>query len=169
MSRSSAQPFLLRTALIALVAGLALGAGLTLWLRPPPPPIIITEPAPPPPPPPPPITKPAATYRPVDTASLPGWNADTLSDVRAALTLSCEKIGGDAVVGPEPIARPANAWRAACAEIAAAGDGPDALRAAIDRAFQPFAVSVDGDDRGTFTGYYEASLNGALTRSERYT
>lgn len=89
--------------------------------------------------------------------------------MRAALTLSCEKIGGDAVVGPEPIARPANAWRAACAEIAAAGDGPDALRAAIDRAFQPFAVSVDGDDRGTFTGYYEASLNGALTRSERYT
>lgn len=155
--------------LTALVAAAVVGGALGYWLgfdtAPPSPPI--KEAAPPRPVPP---QSPLATLTPVEFAHLKGWSGDSLDGAAIALGRSCQSLGNDKneTIGPEPASRPRAAWQVACATVAAAGNDGPALRAAIESAFVPYRLAgPDGED-GTFTGYYEATLNGALAPDARF-
>jgi membrane-bound lytic murein transglycosylase A len=153
-------------AILALLAGLALGSGLTYWL---------TRPAPPPVAPPP---APAAALKlsPRAFSDLPGWAEDAVLDARPALDKSCARLVATAQANPDndktdrvgPLEIKAADWRAACERVLAAPREPDAFRRAVTDAFVPFAVG-DGDKTdGLFTGYYEAGLRGSLVREGPY-
>ena len=129
---------------------------------------------------PPPVTpgaepdSPPVTYTPVAIESLPGWNTDTIASALPALRAACTIFDGRAdtdPVGPGGLGGTVADWRAPCTAFAVlkAGDD-DGLRALLRDLFVPYAVAgAYGDQDGTFTGYYEAALNGSLTRSEKYT
>lgn len=148
---------------VALVLGVAIGGLLPLALEPETPPPVSEKPAPPP-------TQSLATLAPVGFEQLAGWNDDALEEARPALERSCGRIAktADAEIGTGPAARPAGAWKTACASVLAAGNDRNALRAAFEAAFVPHQVSAAAGDTGTFTGYYEATLNGSLTPDERF-
>lgn len=117
-----------------------------------------------------------ARYAAVDPAALPGWTQDSVAQALPALKRSCAKIAAiapETVIGTGDIARPARLWQSACATIMQINDGDAALRAVLEREFTPYRVAIatpDGqaNDRGTFTGYYEADLNGSLERGGIY-
>jgi len=108
---------------------------------------------------------------PVGYEKLPGWRADALDRVDAALARSCARL--DPQPDARPLGGPAEAgtvgdWKRVCRHLAGA-EGPDALRRRIEGVLQPYRVEVSGGgDRGLFTGYYEPELNGSLERSDRY-
>lgn len=159
----------LTAAALAVAGGIVLGFGLALGLGN----ITAVTPPPSPPPPvsPPPIAAVATTrLAAVSFGDLAGWQDDGLSDLMPALSRSCARIAksGDEAVGTGPAARPAADWKSACAKVTAAGDDPAALRRAIEDAFVPHRISAPAGEDGTFTGYYEATLNGSLSPTERY-
>ncbi|MBK1667409.1 hypothetical protein CKO28_05115 [Rhodovibrio sodomensis] len=105
-------------------------------------------------------------------ADLPGWQDDTLADALPALKRSCARLmqrADDAPVGPDGRAGTVADWQAPCAALAelSADDGA-AVRAALERHFVPFAAESPDGPKGLFTGYYEASLDGARERRGPY-
>jgi membrane-bound lytic murein transglycosylase A len=127
--------------------------------------------------PPPPQSEPSAVYTAVNAAEIPGWSEDTVSQALPALRRSCTQFmqtPADMVIGSGALARPVTAWQAACAALSQVADGDASLRAVLEREFTAFSVAVPGNDattpdkRGTFTGYYEADLNGTMTRGGRF-
>ena len=126
--------------------------------------------------------EPVAVYTPVDVTDLPGWTEDSVAQALPALQRSCAKFAAmapEAVIGQGMLARPARIWQAACQGLSQTNDGAAALRAHLARDFTAFRVAMsqstpDNDtkasinDRGTFTGYYEADLKGSLTRGGSY-
>lgn len=155
-----------------MLVGAGLGAGLVKRLQPPPEPLPLPAALPPPP-----KAAPAASYTPVDVNELPGWTQDTVAQALNGLKRSCARIAQlapDSMLGEGPAARPASTWQTACAAIENIADGDAALRAVLTNAFTPYRVAEiqtnpdAPNDRGTFTAYYEADLNGALTRDGNY-
>jgi membrane-bound lytic murein transglycosylase A len=157
--------------------GMVLGAGLMRRFQPPPEPVAIT--------PPPAATAPVAraepvpVYTPVDMKTLPGWTEDSIAQAMPAIRRSCAKFASmapDAMVGRDAVARPARVWQTACDSLTQAIEGDAPVRGVLERDFTAYHVGVTqpGDDaaqvndRGTFTGYYEAGLKGALTRGGVY-
>jgi membrane-bound lytic murein transglycosylase A len=63
-------------------------------------------------------------------------------------------------------------WQVICRDLAARSaslDNPAAVRAFYQQWFTPYAASSNSFfGKGLFTGYYEASLRGSSTRTERY-
>lgn len=153
----------LTAASLAVAGGAVFGLGLSLGLGN----IMAVTPSPPSP-----VSPPAATARlaAVSFSDLTGWRDDGLSDLIPAFSRSCARIAksGDEAVGTGPAARPAADWKAACAKVMVAGDDPAALRQVIENAFVPHRISAPAGEDGTFTGYYEATLNGSLSPTERY-
>jgi membrane-bound lytic murein transglycosylase A len=156
-------------ATVSALVGAAFGAGLTQRLRAPE--IVVREQA----------ADQArgvvgAMYTPVGINALPGWTQDTVGQALPALKRSCaalKSLAPDAVIGNGPIARPAAAWHAACAQIEDTQDGDANVRATLERAFAPYRVSASSGTgrettKGMFTGYYEAELNGSLVRTGTY-
>lgn len=153
---------------MSALVGAVIGASLTLRLRPP---EVVRE-------------QPAdqargvvgAMYTPVGIAALPGWTEDTVVQALPALKRSCDalkSLAPDAVIGNGPIARPAAAWHAACAQIQDTQEGDANVRATLERAFTPYRVTASSGtgreiSKGMFTGYYEAELNGSLVRTGNY-
>lgn len=126
-----------------------LGLGLA-WL---------TRPVPPPKP-------PKLTLSSVGFADLPGWREDRVAEAVPALLRSCaalDKSKDDRDLG---LAGTPADWREACA--AAKGLGSGDAHAFFERHFAPFAAAEGDKTEGLFTGYYEASLRGSRTRSDRY-
>ncbi len=96
---------------------------------------------------------PGVRFAPRDFSELPGWDADDLRDVGAALTHGCARLA----------ARPE--WVAACHDLP---EDPAQRRAFITARFKPWQI-LDGDAaEGLFTGYYEATLRGSRTRHDQY-
>jgi membrane-bound lytic murein transglycosylase A len=135
------------------------------------------KPAEQPPPPEPPAAEPAADPALQLTRAafidLPGWSADDPAAALPALRRSCDRLlrrPNDASVGRDGRGGTVGDWQAPCAAVDAvdAGD-PAAVRAVLERHFVPFATADGAGDReGLFTGYYEATLNGARTRHGPY-
>ena len=135
---------------LVLLALLGLGlAWLTRPLAPPKPPTLALEP--------------------VGFAALAGWREDRVAEALPALLRSCrvfERAKEDRDLG---LAGTPADWREACEAAKAVPAGDDAAaRAFFERWFQPFAATAGGAPEGLFTGYYEASLKGSRSRSERY-
>ncbi len=109
---------------------------------------------------------------PVSFADLPGWAEDRAAEALPALNLSCGRLNGqpDArPVGPGGLAGTVADWRPACAALARVPAGDDtAARAALEAWFTPFKASNNERETGTFTGYYEAELRGALFPGDGY-
>jgi membrane-bound lytic murein transglycosylase A len=149
----------LRTLFVFLAGGL-IGSAATLVLTKPKPVIQVLSPPP---------AVPQIRYEPRTFADLPGWKDDRYNDVLPALAKTCARINDDDApqrLGELTITSADR--KAACAAVLAAGLAKAELRAAIEAAFQPVAVIANGQNQGTFTGYYEAALNGSLRREGPY-
>lgn len=120
-------------------------------------------------------TKPATEEKPprvlkeVGFSALPAWG-DSSVYIRAAEAFgkSCVRImkADPAKNFSEiPEAKTYGDWQGACAALAGvAKDDVKSLRQFFESNFKPYAVSAGREPEGLFTGYYEASLRGALTR-----
>ncbi|MCB1783532.1 MAG: murein transglycosylase A [Alphaproteobacteria bacterium] len=105
-------------------------------------------------------------------ADLPGWDEDDLRTFVTAFSRSCVRIlkadparafGGLAEAGT--YAR----WQGACGAFLSMDDkSPAALKGFLEAYFQPFAVQANEEPVGLFTGYYEASLRGAVQKGGVY-
>ena len=103
---------------------------------------------------------------------LPGWSRDNVTRARPALRRSCDKIGAlppQQRLGPKGYGGRAESWAAACRALAEVPEGDAAaLRTALKANFVPFAVYGPDGRTGTFTGYYEATLDAARRRGGPY-
>lgn len=108
--------------------------------------------------------------KPARYAALPGWEADDHAAALAALSRSCDRIlkrGPDRQFGPDPAMGTYGDWQPVCRALAASPD-TDA-QAFFERHFAPWAVTTKRrKDTGLFTGYYEAALEGSMTRHGPY-
>lgn len=123
---------------------------------------------------------------PVTFEALPGWGGDRPSAALPALRYSCgvfaKKGNPQAWVGPGSYGGQVKDWQALCADLqqnfpSAAPEQSDtedaSFRNWLTQHFQPYAVAAVNSDGqaapdGTFTGYYEATLKGSLTRQPGY-
>lgn len=113
--------------------------------------------------------------KPVAFSDLPGWgeSQNAFYGVAAnAFDKSCERIMKADPAKPFGIIPEAGTygeWQALCTDFAAldrANDVP--LMQFFSSHFTPYAAAAQDDPEGLFTGYYEASLRGSLTRHEPY-
>lgn len=103
---------------------------------------------------------------------LPGWDKDSLAEALPALRRSCQRLltqPDERPLGPGGLAGTVADWRAPCNrfETLAANDHAG-LRQLIEAEFKPLAVFDGEAAEGLFTGYYEAELQGSLTRKPAY-
>ena len=167
----SSAPILFST--LAALAGLSVGVAIGWILFSSPAqevqlPEPVADPTPPPPMAP---SKDQVRYQAVAFADLPGFLEDPVEEALPALERSCVlwgRMDPQRPVGPGGIGGFAEDWREACSEIPDVGASGTDVRAWLTTYFTPFAVSGPDKNTGTFTGYYEASLNGSFERSERF-
>ncbi|MCF8501353.1 MAG: murein transglycosylase A [Rhodospirillum sp.] len=113
-----------------------------------------------------------ARYRPVALSVLPGWSRDHMDAALPAFLRSCEKFSamkpGESV-GPRAIGSRVGDWQAACAaaRMVPRGDSEGARRLFTEH-FQAWEVTGPNGPTGTFTGYYEATLDGSFERTALY-
>ena len=89
---------------------------------------------------------------------------------KPALVKSCEKMASlpsNRRLPGAGIGGVGDDWREGCAALLLA-DSASMLRQALRDHFDPLTVSLDGENEGLFTGYYEALLHGNRERTERY-
>lgn len=108
---------------------------------------------------------------PVSFKDLPGWDEDDLQTLIPAFEKTCArmlKADPKKTFDYLPQAGTYGDWHPACQEFIGLADiTPENLRAYFVRNFMPHAVLSDGETKGLFTGYYEASLNGSRTQNEK--
>lgn len=104
-------------------------------------------------------------------SDLSGWNKDTLDAFLPALHLSCGKIlklPDTRSLGAEKLAGTAADWKELCSNALALPADTAVIKSFLEANFTPFSVTNNNQTEGLFTGYYEASLNGSLEKSEKY-
>lgn len=122
----------------------------------------------------PPSTKPEPKLAllPASFSEVPRWSADAQDAALIAFARSCPRIlkqAPEKQFGPDPWAGTYGDWHPACRALPAAETTtPEAARSYFEEWFVPVLATADGDAEGLFTGYYEASLRGALTQGEGY-
>lgn len=111
------------------------------------------------------------TFVKADWRDLPRWQQDDVLAALPALQASCARI---LKRDPsQPMGRHARfgtvaQWMPACQDIMNGSQNANGLRQTLQRHFTVWQGTAAGDKTGLFTGYYEASLNGSLTRSGPY-
>lgn len=134
------------------IIGLFLGLGLLAACAAPVPPGLVLEPA---------------TF-----ADLPGWTDDNLASAHQAFLKSCKALEASSQaqsIGPKEFALTTADLRAACRDAAPVpAEDVVALRAFYEAAFQPFRIRNGTETIGLFTGYYEAEVRAARTRTGPY-
>lgn len=106
-----------------------------------------------------------------DYSDLPGWDKDQLDSFLPAFHRSCQKIiklPDSRSLGANKLAGTAADWKPLCKEALALRVDGSVIKSFLELNFTPFQVSNNEEMEGLFTGYYEASLNGSLTKSEKY-
>ena len=115
---------------------------------------------------------PAVRYTLAAMATLPGWQDDSVAEALPALLNACvifDAKAESAPVGPRGLGGTVQDWRAPCSALALLkAQDHDGLRAVLREFFAAYAVGSDSGSEGTFTGYYETSLNGSLTRTDTF-
>lgn len=102
-------------------------------------------------------------------AQLPGWGRDDMQSFIPAFEKTCDRImkkPADAKMGPLIEAGTYGDWQPICRSFV--NMRPAQMKAFIENRFAPYRVSDGGEAEGLFTGYYEASLKGSLTRQGPY-
>lgn len=113
--------------------------------------------------------EPKLILQPASFNDLPAWDQDDLSGFQQAFTQSCTvffKKAGDQIFTFADYEVPYSTWHNHCAALSDMGE--DKIRPYLENNFEVFAVTNNGQAQGLFTGYYEASLHGSLTRSAEY-
>lgn len=112
------------------------------------------------------------TLQQVSFSDLPGWGADDLRGFAVAYQKSCDRIlkaPSDKEFGALKEAGTYVKWQGVCLDMKALNMADsDAIKGFVERHFVPYSVSAGADANGLFTGYYEASLRGSLTKSPAY-
>ncbi|MEQ8507984.1 MAG: MltA domain-containing protein [Rhodospirillaceae bacterium] len=112
------------------------------------------------------------SYVPVNPQDLPGWRDDQLSQSLPSLKNACVSFQSRddlETVGPNGLGGTVRDWRAPCAAISLVAPGDDdGVRAVLRDLFVPYAVTPSENETGKFTGYYEASLRGSYTRTQKF-
>lgn len=106
-----------------------------------------------------------------DFSDLPGWEKDGLDSFLPAFHRSCQKIvklPDSRSLGANKLAGTAADWKLLCKEAMALPVDGSVIKSFLETNFTPFQVSNNEEKEGLFTGYYEASLNGSHTKSEKY-
>ncbi len=106
-------------------------------------------------------------------ADLPGWNADSLEGFRSAFLRSCgvfAKRSESRLLMASGVAGTVGDWRPVCAAVEGIADGAGGseLRRILAEYLQPWAAFDHDQDLALLTGYYEASLAGSRTRTDRF-
>ncbi len=89
----------------------------------------------------------------VSFSRIPGWTSDNFNEVLPALEKSCER--ADTV------------WLDFCAGLKKQTTSKE-IRRYIEKTLDAYLVISKGSKTGIFTGYYEASLKGALDKDDIY-
>lgn len=104
--------------------------------------------------------------------NLPGWGGDDLLEFVKAYQKSCARIlkaPSDKEFGALAEAGTYVRWQGVCLDMKVLDvNNPAAIKAFVERHFVPYEVRGNDDPVGLFTGYYEASLRGSLTKSPTY-
>jgi membrane-bound lytic murein transglycosylase A len=117
-------------------------------------------------------TEPKLVLKSASFSDVPGWNADAQDAALVAFARSCARIlkqSPEKPFGPDSWAGTYGDWQSACrvlpnSEMAT----PEDARTYFEEWFIPVAATADGNPEGLFTGYYEASLRGALKQEGLY-
>lgn len=100
---------------------------------------------------------------------IPGWSEENLAPLWPVYLAACERLqkrDPDSAMGGSPIYGHVRDWLPAC--VAARAAPPDAARGFFEHWFRPVAIGDGSDERGLFTGYYEAEGRGALRAHDQY-
>ncbi len=101
----------------------------------------------------------------VSFADLSGWRHDDQSQALGALARSCTRLLSLPDERAMGVAGRVADWWPLCTALAA---GPADARAFFEHWFRAYAAADGRQREGLFTGYYEASLQGSLTPSDRF-
>ena len=116
--------------------------------------------------------QPELNIKPVHFADLPGWGGDDFETLVPAFAKSCERIlkaDPAQAFGALEQAGTYGHWQPACREfIALEPKTPAILKNFFETRFTPYQILAGKEKTGLFTGYYEASLKGSLSRSGPY-
>jgi peptidoglycan lytic transglycosylase A len=108
---------------------------------------------------------------PAEFTDLSGWQDDNLVAFLPALHKSCAKIlrlPKSRSLGAGGIGGIVEDWTGICEEAKVLPPQNAVIRSFLERLFTPVKVSNNGDERGLFTGYYEASLKGSRVQTDLY-
>jgi membrane-bound lytic murein transglycosylase A len=115
---------------------------------------------------------PELVLQPASFADLPDWGADDFESFVPAFTRTCDRVQKKSPkdpFGPLEAAGTYGDWQVLCRDFLSLEDkSGDVLQAFFEARFAPHIVRADERSQGLFTGYYEASLNGAREESARY-
>lgn len=90
----------------------------------------------------------------VSFKELPGWREDALSEAMPALLKTCSS--------------PIEGWENFCTGLMRIQDRSERqIRSYLEAMLVPYEVRSYGQNEGTFTGYYEASLHGSFEKCEK--
>ncbi len=107
-------------------------------------------------------------FTPATFADLPSWPEANPQDFLNAFTKTCERIAKKDSTSnyvSDPKWGTVSQWQTLCASLPI----PENLASWIENNFNPVSVRDGlGNPNGLFTGYYEASLIGSRTQSDRY-
>ena len=112
--------------------------------------------------------KPKLVLRPASFSDLPHWNDDNQSETLEAFEKSCARIlKADPAkkFGDDGFGIYAD-WQNACRALPATQ--PQNARSYFENNFTPVEATNNGNAEGVFTGYFEASLYGSLTKQGSY-
>lgn len=105
-------------------------------------------------------------------SALPGWKDEDFKNLAGAFDKSCERIlkkDPGSHFGPDPRWGKSEEWQQVCIELRGEhSPTPQILRQFFETHFLPYSVSAGHEQSGLFTGYYEASLRGSKTKTDKY-
>ena len=111
---------------------------------------------------------------PAEFSALPGWGEDDFKDFAQGFARSCLRIMKNPEDKPFGVMSKEHRqvgtygdWQSLCKKFARIKNPAD-IKTYFEANFIPYQVSADDESLGTFTGYYEASLQGSRKKSERY-
>lgn len=103
---------------------------------------------------------------------LPGWGTDRYAEILPAIEKTCARIMKNDPAKPFGLLEEAGSygdWQAVCTDLLNLPERTDhSIKAFFEQRFTPYQILSGDEAYGLFTGYYEASLKGSYTKSERY-
>lgn len=89
-------------------------------------------------------------------SALPDWGKDDMATLIPALQKNCQ------------VMQQQTQWRDFCNRFTAVeNSSPKKIRRFIEQNMTPYAVFENGTNEGLFTGYYEATLTGSLSKDDK--